>query len=462
MMLRRLFFFLSTLLLCMTFSLTYAESDLPPEIQDFFSAQSREGHSISSSVEIENYFFVVTKDDNGTNHLYGFKQKSGAWNYWLHTTSAIPQGTANLMLGNAQGSSDLVTGKEYTAPTLSVARISKFGDSFDMGVTYILSNGTWLLRDFYSKEANNHYVVYCKNNAVTYYSDINSTKPTGTVKATIQRDLRYVSLSSIPKSYRTAKEHLTLAPSLPLSNELVAQEIKFSGGKKYKVYSAPSKDSLRGGNGKAAVSTNSWIQVFGQEGDWILIQYSIDASHYRIGYIAASALPKNTEVPTLEFKPVEAWLEGDTSLTDDPFYSQRELAALEAEDQVTWLATIGEWAYIEVSQPRLMRGFVPINSLRTDHIFDLELLTDGLAEGNVRITAERTLYADISLNLDTLPSQLLITDDSGAHLGTITINEFNRFLCESGISLSELPNGVNFIPVYESDSVGTILFHIQW
>ena len=289
-----------------------------------------------------------------------------------------------------------------------------------------------------------------------------ATKPTGTVKATIQRDLRYVSLSSIPKSYKTAKEHLTLAPSLPLSTELVAQEIKFSGGKKYKVYSAPSKDSLRGGNGKAAVSTNSWIQVFGQEGDWILIQYSIDASHYRIGYIAASALPKNTEVPTLEFKPVEAWLEGATSLTDDPFYSQSELAALEAEDQVTWLATIGEWAYIEVSQPRLMRGFVPINSLRTDHIFDLELLTDGLAEGNVRITAERMLYADISLNLDTLPSQLLITDETGAHLGTITINEFKRYLCESGISLSELPNGVNFIPVYESDSVGTILFHIQW
>ncbi len=372
---RRILFFLAALLFLFV-STACAEGDLPEEIQDFFSAPSRSGHSISDSVEMENYFFVVTKDDEGTNHLYGFKQESGAWNDWLHTTSAIPQGTASLTISNAQGSSDLVTGKVYTAPTLSIARISKFGDSFDMDVSYVLSNGTWLLSDFSSSEANHHYVVYCKNNAVTYYADINATKPTGTVKATIQRDLRYVSLSSIPKSYKTAKEHLTLAPSLPLSNELVAQEIKFSGGKKYNVYSAPSKDSLRGGNGEAEVSTNSWIQVFGQEDDWILIQYSIDASNYRIGYIAASALPKNADVPTLEFKPVAAWLEGDASLTDDPFYSQSALSALKANDQVTWLAAIGEWAYIEVSQPQLMRGFVPINRLRTDHILDLELVGD--------------------------------------------------------------------------------------
>lgn len=461
-MLRRLFFFLSTLLLCLTFSLTYAEGSLPPEIQDFFSTQSREGHSISSSVEIENYFFVATKDDKDTNHLYGFKQKSGTWNYWLHTTSAIPQGTASLMLGNAQGASDLVTGKEYTAPTLSVARISKFGDSFDMGVTYVLSNGTWLLSDFYSKEANNHYVVYCKNNAVTYYSDIYATKPTGTVKATIQRDLRYVSLSSIPKSYKTAKEHLTLAPSLPLSNELVAQEIKFSGGKKYKVYSAPSKDSLRGGNGKAAVSTNSWIQVFGQEDDWILIQYSIDATHYRIGYIAASALPKKANVPSLDFQPTDAWMEGAVSLTDDPFYSQSSLATLSVNEQVTWLATIGDWAYVEVTQGKLMRGFVPLESIRTDRLFDLTIISNGLAEGSVRITAEGKLYCNISLITTNQPVRIIVTDSNGTQLASLSISEQNTYQNEVDILLSSSVRSIHFIPQYADGTAGTELFQIQW
>ncbi len=81
MMLRRLFFFLAALLLCLTLSLGCAEENLPQEIQDFFSSPSRSGHSISDSTEIEGYFFVVTKDDQGTNHLYGFKRKSGTWDY---------------------------------------------------------------------------------------------------------------------------------------------------------------------------------------------------------------------------------------------------------------------------------------------------------------------------------------------------------------------------------------------
>lgn len=458
----RLFSLLATMLLYLTFSLAYAETNLPREILDFFSSQSRSGHSISDSTEIDDYFFVATKDDNGTNHLYGFKQKNGSWDYWLHTTSAIPQGTASLMLGNAQGSSDLVTGKAYTFPTLAINRISKFGDSFDMGVTYVLSNGTWLLSDFYSKEANNHYVVYCKNNAVTYYSDINATKPTGTVKAAIQRDLRYASLSSIPKSYKTAKEHLTLAPSLPLSNELVAQEIKFSGGKKYNVYSAPTKDSVRGGNGKAAVSTNSWIQVFGQEGDWILVQYSIDASHYRIGYIAASALPKNATVPSLNFQPTDAWMEEAVSLTDDPFYSQSALSSLSVNETVTWLATIGDWAYVEVTQGKLMRGFVPLESIRTDRQFDLSTISNGLAEGNVRITAEGKLYCNISLLTTAQPDRLIVADSNGSQLAVLSSREQNTYQNEVDILLSSSVRILHFIPQYADGIVGTELFQIPW
>ncbi|MFR5785697.1 MAG: hypothetical protein ACLUHE_00155 [Christensenellales bacterium] len=36
------------------------------------------------------------------------------------------------------------------------------------------------------------------------------------------------------------------------------------------------RDYPRAGNGKAAVGTNGWVQVFGQYEGWLLIQYHID------------------------------------------------------------------------------------------------------------------------------------------------------------------------------------------
>ena len=267
-------------------------------------------------------------------------------------------------------------------------------------------------------------------------------------------------LTSMP--YKTAKENLTVAPALPLSNELVAQEIKFSGGKKYNVYSAPAKDSVRGGNGKAAVSTNSWIQVFGQEGDWILIQYSIDASRYRIGYIAASALPKNVNVPSLDFQPIDAWVEEEVSLTDDPFYSQSVLAALSVNEKVTWLATIGDWAYVEVTHGKLMRGFVPLESIRTDRLFDLAVISNGLAEGNVRITAEGKLYCNISLITTNQPDRLIVTDSNGTQLAVLSSHEQNTYQNEVDIMLPSSVRCLCLFPQYADGTIGAELCRIQW
>lgn len=392
--------------------------------------------------------------------MFGFKQEQNVWNKWLHTTSAIPQGTERLLIGNAQGNFDLITNKIYTAPTLSIARLDD--DRFDMSVTYVLSNGTWLLSDFSVDCADYAYVMYCNNHSVTYYSNINATLPVGTVKATIQRDLRYVDLSNIPTSYQVAKERLTVAPSLPDSNELVAQEIQFAGNKKYEVYSAPSKDSLRGSNGKAVVSTNSWIQVFGQEGDWILIQYSIDASHYRIGYITASALPRKASLPALDFHPVDAWVEDEISLTDDPFYSQNALDVLASEEQVSWLATIGDWAYIEVLHDKQIRGFVPLEKLRTDRFFDVSTISNGLASGNVRISCDGMLYCDIALTSSVQPLALVVIDDESTQLAVLHKQEWDTYENDDTILLSSATHSLHIAPLLVDGTVGEELFQIQW
>lgn len=447
-------------LFCLPLAQATAESDLPQEISLFFSSQGENEYAIDASIEIEGYYFVTAKDTKGINHLFGFKQDPGSWNYWLHTIDAVPQGTTSLVLGNAQGSSDLVTEKVNTDPTLSINRISKFGDSCDMGVNYVLTNGTWLLCKLYSTEANNQYVVYCYNNTVTYYADNNATKPTGTVKGTIQRDLRYANISNIPKSYNTAREKLTVAPAVP-EGSLQATEIKFTGGKKYAVYSAPDENSMRSGNGKAAVSTNDWIQVFGREDDWILIQYAIDKDHYRFGYIPVNALPKKASVNQLEFLYTRAATATTVTVTDDPLFSQSSLVTLQAGSTVTWLATMGKWAYIERSTGDYLRGFVPLESISIDN-FDLSIISNALAEGNVYITTTGKLYCDITLLYANQPEQIIITDNNGIKLATLLRDAFNTYHSESNASLPLSVRKIRFVPWYEDGTVGTELFNIQW
>ena len=113
-------------------------------------------------------------------------------------------------------------------------------------------------------------------------------------------------------------------------------------------------------------------QGFGTENDWALIQYSIDASHYRFGYISSKALPKKANVPALSFNAVDAWTTTAVSLTDDPLYSGSELLFLQEGLHVTWLATLGEWAYVEVSSGDWARGFVPLSSVTTSQEIDME------------------------------------------------------------------------------------------
>ena len=72
------------------------------------------------------------------------------------------------------------------------------------------------------------------------------------------------------------------------------------------VYAAPDSKSLRGAKGRARVSTNGWIQVFGSEGDWILVQYDITDTHNRIGYIEKDARPDGTVVPELNLTRMPA------------------------------------------------------------------------------------------------------------------------------------------------------------
>ena len=306
-----------------------------------------------------NSWFVLTRQGN-TSTLYCFRLRNGTWKHSFHAVKSVPQGKYGVEMEIFPESQDPASGVYHEGPILMLAKYNADQSYYEQAAFYQLNrNGQWNLVTLIDRKSQADTIEVGKD-YVEYFTYDGANQKSTRVRGTIQRDIRYLSLESFPMNAADAKKGLTFAPDLPVNSELQSQDVHFTGGQKYEVYSGPGKDTIRGGNGKAAVSTNDWIQVFGQENGWILIHYSIDTSHYRFGYIDAGSLPKDASVGYLGFYARDAVAVDNVSVTDDPMYSRSTLVTLNAGERVTWLATFGQWAYIEGAN---YRGFVPMNSI---------------------------------------------------------------------------------------------------
>ena len=357
---------IAALLLCLALMLSLvpvaaADAGLPQTVATYFSNAKYKNYTIEDSIEIHNYCFVVLKNGK-ENILYAFRKTNGNYKFWMRNKTAVPQGANAIELFDYTGKVVDGCNAKMVNPTVGIQYYTENHEDVDKVLAYSLSNGAWILKAYINTKAD--VAVSFMNNTLTYHRYSNGAKQ-GVVEGTFQRDIRHTSVAAIPPSLKSAQSKLTTAPELPTDSELVAQEVKFTGGQKYEVYSGPGKDFLRGANNKAAVSTNDWIQVFGEEDGWILIQYAINKDKYRFGYIETKALPKNTEVKALDFNTCLAVTVADTEITDDPLYSKAALGTIAAEEDVLWLASIGEWAYIESDVDDIpVRGFVPVENLQ--------------------------------------------------------------------------------------------------
>ena len=140
------------------------------------------------------------------------------------------------------------------------------------------------------------------------------------------------------------------------------------------VYSAPTMNSWRGADGKAAVSTNDTIYAAGWESGWLLVMYEINNGAMRIGYIDGNDLHGN--VPNsriLDFAYQETTVNRRCTLTDDPIRTNAFIATLMPGTAVIYLTTYTNelsWAYVETTQGgQIMRGFIPSDCI--------ELASDG-------------------------------------------------------------------------------------
>ena len=364
---RRMYAILLLAALCSVAGLVCAEEVLPGEISAYFSRQGFSDYTCAGYGELRSAGEAFALMQNGEGHtlLFGFERRNGSWHCWLNTDKAVPQGTEEMRLSVYGANRFIATADGYTAvyPVISVIRLNAAGDYWVEGANYgLLSGGTdWQLVHYWNHERGTS--VDLTPESLTYYGQGDNAERAEVVYGTVQTDIRYVNLQSIPRTLQDAQEKLTAAPVIP-TGEMTAQEIQFTGGKKYNVYTGPGKKYARGGNGKAQVSTNDWIQVFGEENGWILIQYAINKDRMRFGWIPEKALPKGAEVPPAAFDALPAEALEELRVTDDPLNSGTEILSLPAGSEVTWLSMMGDWAYIESAGKTPVRGFVPAQGLR--------------------------------------------------------------------------------------------------
>ncbi|MBQ2928587.1 MAG: hypothetical protein IJD99_00045 [Clostridia bacterium] len=186
------------------------------------------------------------------------------------------------------------------------------------------------------------------------------------------RDMEYVygtydnrfaafNIYDFPKTLEEAREKLTNPPVTP-SDFYSPVSVDLRPKEKYDVFAAPGRDSYRAANGKAVMSTNDWVQIFGEEDGWVLVQYDISRDQMRFGYVDASVLPRDTEVPQLRWYDLPTQtIKTNTYVTDDPLASRSILCWLNAGDTVQVLSDFGSWYYVEVTPGtgKTLRGFIP-------------------------------------------------------------------------------------------------------
>ena len=374
---KKLLALLLTLALCLglaapVWAEEYSDAKAPAEIAAMMAKITAQGYREAGYTQLENlgWAFAVFQNDSGHNLLTIYQQKNGAWKEYLRSDSALPQGTKILSLSaDAHGYDHDLLGLSVHTPVFVVwqANSDKEDETeyAERYAIYTLSGGKWLLQyweDFYGDTS-----LWVAGDSLIYNGAFpGEYRYKGTVRGTIQRDVRYVNLSSLPLTYKEARQRLTDPPAIP-AGELTAQRIQFTGGQKYPVYSGPGENYLRANNGKAAVSTNDWIQVFGKQNGWIMIQYAIGKDHMRFGWINEKALPRNAQVEELRLDAVRVYTVVETAITDDPLFSGSMLAAVPECNYVTWLSTMGDWAYVEwfddEASPKPVRGFLPVNDL---------------------------------------------------------------------------------------------------
>ena len=421
---KMIMFLLIIALVSSTIACGIATSVLSSDLEAAWNSSSYQEWEIMDNLELAGEAFISARKGQANRLIHAAKNDNGEWKINWSTESALPQGEESITLTNRSGTT-------YAGIKLGTAFSYRPYRSGCYEYLYQKHNSTWLLEEIIYIDTDGTLLDTYRitDDGVTYKGWLTNDRKTF-IEGRVQRDLRFFSCSGFPTDLNALKKSLSNPPEIPVGT-LSAEEIKFTGGKKYSVYSGPGEDYMHSGNGKAAVSTNDWIQVFGKENSWIMIQYDITSDHMRIGWIPEKALPKKSNVDTIEFIYSDTTIISDANLTDDPLFSESVLCTIPAGNTVQYLASMGEWVYIEwngASQP--VRGFIKTNCLTNmtksqakAAAIDILLATNPIAEQQ-SVTREMLESYSVTFDFDPMTSQWTVGFDSGRdYRYTVVVND---------------------------------------
>ena len=200
--------------------------------------------------------------------------------------------------------------------------------------------------------------------------------------------LRNPEIEIYENAYRLIQSELALASqqqqtlfSMPGLTGYVGQ---FPKGKTYEVYRGPGQNYGRSANGKASVSTNDTIMVYGVRGDWMLISYGISGGHTRYGWISTSGLPASMfeYCPELIFPGddgtdyVYATVRQNARVVDVLESDQDFIYPLQPGDSIHCLAEMNGWVLVETyAYEEPYWGFVRWDDLDTRHGYAFTMKT---------------------------------------------------------------------------------------
>ena len=324
------------------------------------------GETLEDSIEINTpagyYVFAVSTQD-GVHHTL-------SWHLWTRegvrrvgrASAILPQGSGLVRIRQHDASASYY-GPEGSGIQLypdsmgfTVYRIDPEHEEYWMqSIDIHYLNGQFQVVRWQDRQASGQ-IAYVRDGKLHYY-DTATDKQLGSVPLYTAFSIKG-SFHHLPKTLKAAQAEYTAPPKLP-AGTLSAKAVKFEENKVYPVYQGPGESYGQAGGGKAVVSTNDWIQVFGRENGWLLIQYDITSTHMRVGWITASALPKTATIDSLRWEPQAMITALPADMTDDPLFSAAPMISLPQGCVLTRLGILGEWAYVEYDGAMKLRGFIP-------------------------------------------------------------------------------------------------------
>jgi len=365
------------LLLCMLLDAACAQAymSLPPEevlahLNSRFEAYTLEDYCEVLNTPDGDYGFALV-NQQGVRVLLGFFRRDGAMECWMDSMDAVPQTERRASFYHYEAGTllsyiwDQYHEHQYVTDgfNIGVSVPNEWYETTQSSTYYEWDHGTFRLKSY----RNDFYDVDIVGDTLYFWDIGNGLR--NTVQSRVETDIERVDFDQLPKEASDVVQTADKPPVIPWSHEagaLYAEPYVFTPGRKYPVYNGPGTQHLRAGEGKASVSTNSWIQVFGQYDGWLMIQYAISDDRCRIGWIPRNALPQTQYVQQLMFAEHDLYTLSETwMLTDDPLCSQTALCSVPGGSSVEGLARLGYgWMYVRaVVNGKTWYGFLPTDIL---------------------------------------------------------------------------------------------------